>query len=343
MAEKKYYSEALQWCRSSAGIIVLGSFILMVMGTYFRGPYLLINTIVTGGMLALVSMGLALVFGVMNVGMFAHGEFFMLGTLVAFYASNFSRELLGSNPNALLVNLSPLIVILSAGLVGAIAGVIIEFLIFRPLRARNRDNWVMNTFLLTVGISIIMVNIHQLGFGTEFKGIIGHWSGRPFKLFSVFISRDRVFTLLLSLVIIAGFGGFMKFTRIGRAIRAVSQDETGAMMVGIGLPGILMFTMALSCGLASIAGASLLFMYPSYPTVGLEPLYMAWFVVILVGLGNITGALMGGFIVALFKILTVEFIGAGWEFVIPTIFIMIILVFKPNGIFGSEVRGLLDQ
>ncbi len=242
-----------------------------------------------------------------------------------------------------MINLSPLLVILSAGIVGAIAGVIVEFLIFRPLRARSRHNWVMNTFLLTVGISVIMINLHQLGFGTEFKGIIGHWSGKPFKILGVFISRDRVFTLILSFIVIAAFGLFMKFTRIGRAIRAVSQDETGAEMVGIGLPGILMLTMALSCGLASMAGASLIFMYPSYPTVGLEPLYMAWFVVILVGLGNISGALIGGFIVSLFKILTVEYVGAGWEFVVPTLFIMLILVFKPNGIFGSEVQGLLDK
>jgi branched-chain amino acid transport system permease protein len=342
MTENKL-TDALRWCKSIAGIIVLGSVFLAVAGTYVSGPYILINSVVTGGMLALIAMGLALVFGVMNVGMFAHGEFFMVGTLVAFYAHNFAKGLLGPDANAFLVNIAPLIVILVAGLAGAICGIITEILVFRPLRARSKENWVMNTFLLTVGISVIMINLHQLGFGTEFKGIIGHWNGRPFKILGVFVSRDRVFSLLLSLVTISGFWLFMKVTRTGRAIRAVSQDETGAEMVGIGLPNILLLTMALSCGMAAMAGASLIFMYPSYPTVGLEPLYMAWFVVILVGLGNTAGALMGGFIVALFKTLTVEYVGAGWEFVVPTGLIILVLIFKPSGIFGSGVRGLLDQ
>jgi branched-chain amino acid transport system permease protein len=114
-------------------------------------------------------------------------------------------------------------------------------------------------------------------------------------------------------------------------------------MVGIGIKGILMLTMSLSCALAAIAGASLLFMYPSYPAVGLEPLYMAWFVVILAGLGNVLGAVMGAFMVALLKVLTVEYIGSGWDFVVPSALIIVVLIFKPSGIFGSEVRGVLDK
>jgi branched-chain amino acid transport system permease protein len=101
--------------------------------------------------------------------------------------------------------------------------------------------------------------------------------------------------------------------------------------------------MGLSCALAAVAGASLLFMYPSYPSVGLEPLYMAWFVVIIVGLGNVLGALAGGFLVALLKVLTVEYVGAGWDFVIPSAAMILVLIFKPNGIFGSEVRGILEK
>jgi Branched-chain amino acid ABC-type transport system, permease components len=180
-------------------------------------------------------------------------------------------------------------------------------------------------------------------FGSNFKGIVAYWPGPPLEIFDVFISRDRVAAVTLSLLTIVTFWLFMRFSRTGRAIRAVSQDETGALMVGINMPFILTLTMALSCGLAALAGASLLFMYPAYPTVGLEPLYMAWFVVILVGMGNIMGSLLGAFMVAIFKVLTVEFIGAGWDFVIPTGFIMLVLIFKPSGILGSEVRSILDQ
>jgi len=114
-------------------------------------------------------------------------------------------------------------------------------------------------------------------------------------------------------------------------------------MVGIDFNGIQTLTMALSGGLAAIAGASLLFMFPSYPTVGLKPLYVAWFVIIVAGLGNVAGAVVGGVIVALLQVLTAVYVGEGWGFVIPSALIIVILVFKPSGIFGSEVRGIWDQ
>jgi branched-chain amino acid transport system permease protein len=294
-------------------------------------------------MLSIMALGLSLIFGVMNVGMFAHGEFFMVGSLVGFYFITPVQAWLVRNPSPTLQFLAPLVGIFLSFLVGAFVGVIVEKIIFKPLRARSRENWVLNTFLVTVGLSVIMINLHLLLFGSYFKGIVGYWPGRPFEVLNVFIARDRLMAVLLSLSAIVVFWLFMRFTRTGRAIRAVSQDETGALMVGINMPFILTLTMALSCGLAAMAGSSLLFMYPAYSTVGLEPLYMSWFVVILVGMGNIMGSLLGAFLVAIFKVLTVEFVGAGWDFVIPTAFIMLVLIFKPSGILGSEVRGILDK
>lgn len=190
---------------------------------------------------------------------------------------------------------------------------------------------------------MLLINLHQLIFGADFKGIVGYWSGMPISIADVFISRDRAMAFIISAVIIAIFWFFMTYTRTGMAIRAVSQDITGAQIVGIDIENIVLLTIALACALAAVAGGSLLFMYPSYPTVGLEPLYMAWFVVILSGLGNILGAVAGAFMVALLKVITVEYIGAGWDFVVPSALIMLILIFKPSGIFGSDVRGALDK
>lgn len=340
---KKSLTRIVGWTRSAAGITILVAVGLAVYATLDRGPYILMNTIVTGGMLALMSMGLALVFGVLNIPHFALGEFFMIGTLVAYYVFTPLSTRLAESPNALLAAGAPLIAIFAAFLGGGAAGALSEWLVFSELRKRSRENWVMNSFLLTVGLSVVLVNGTQLLFGTSFKGIVRYWGGPPFELFGDFLSRDRAFAFLLAIAIIVAFGLFMGRTRTGRAIRAVSQDETGALMVGIDLNAIMVLTMGLSCALAAAAGASLLFMYPSYPTVGLEPLYMAWFVVILVGLGNVLGALTGGFLVALLKVLTVEYVGAGWDFVIPSAVIILVLIFKPNGIFGSEVRGILEQ
>ncbi len=337
-----YFARAFAWLKTAGGITVATAAVLLVAGTIDRGPYILVNTVVTGGMLGLVAMGLAVILGVLNIAQFAHGEYFMIGGLSAYYVIRPLHAYLDAHPSAFLAMVAPFIAMITATLVGGLAGAVTERVCFNPLRKRSRANWVMNSFLLTVGISVVLVNGDQLLFGTDFKGITHYWPG-VVSIAGVFMSVDRVMTFILSLVIVTGFWIFMKYSRTGQAIRAVAQDEMGALMVGINLEWIMVLTMSIGCAMAAVAGASLLFMYPSYPTVGLEPLYMAWFVVILVGLGNVMGALIGGFMVSLLKVLTLEYIGAGWEFVVPSVIIILVLIFKPSGVFGSEVRSVLDQ
>ena len=331
------------WMRSAAGMSIVVTVAVTILATIHSGPYLLVNTVVTGGMLALVATGLTLMLGVLNIPMFAHGEYFMIGSLTAYYIFTPISEFILEHPESWLVTFGPLIAIIGALIGGAIAGVISEKLIFGPLRRRSTDNWVMNSFLLTVGVSVLLINLHQLIFGADFKGIVGYWQGMPVSIAGVFISKDRALAFIISAVIVVLFYLFMTYTRTGMAIRAVSQDITGAEIVGIDIEKIVMLTISLACALAAVAGGSLLFMIPSYPSVGLEPLYMAWFVVILSGLGNILGAVAGAFMVALLKVITVEYVGAGWDFVVPSALIMFILIFKPSGIFGSDVRGVLDK
>ena len=338
-----YVSNFLNWMKSAAGLSITVTIVVAVFASIDSGPYLIVNTIVTGGMLALVATGLTLMLGVLNIAMFAHGEFFMIGSLTAFYVFTPISSYIGENPESFMAVIGPLIAIVGAAIAGAISGIIAEKLVFGPLRRRSTDNWVMNSFLLTVGLSVLLVNLHQLIFGADFKGIVGYWSGMPISIADVFISRDRAMAFVIALVIVALFWLFMTYTRTGMAIRAVSQDITGAQIVGIDIEKIVLLTISLACALSAVAGGSLLFMYPSYPTVGLEPLYMAWFVVILSGLGNILGAVAGAFMVALLKAVTVEYVGAGWDFVVPSALIMLVLVFKPSGIFGSDVRGALDK
>jgi branched-chain amino acid transport system permease protein len=329
--------------KTAAGITVLATIVVAIAVAIDRGPYILVNTFITGGMLALVAMGLAMVLGVMNFVQFAHGEYFMIGSLTAYFIFGPIARGLEQNPNPVWAFCAPFVAIAGALIVGGLAGALTELLVVRQLRKRSRENWVMNTFLLAVGLSVVLVNAHQLIFGADFKGITRYWQGPPVSIMDVYISRDRAMVVLLAFVVCGLFWLFMSYTRTGRAIRSVSQDETGALMVGINLDGIMTLTMAIGCALAAVAGASLLFMYPSYPTVGLEPLYMSWIIVIFVGLGNIMGAFVGGFIVALLKVLTVEYFGAGWDFVIPVAIIIIVLIFKPSGIFGTGVRGVFEK
>lgn len=336
-------STLLKQATSAAGITIIISVVVAIVTSILDGPFILVNTIVTGGMWALMAAGLSLVFGVMNLVNFAHGEFFMVGTLAAYLVFSPLSAYLAEHPSPVLEAVAPLLGILVATLVGGLLGVVLEIVVFRQLRKRSSEQWVMNAFLLTVGISVIMINGVQIIWGTNFKGITRYWDWPPVKFGDVIISVDRLAAFLLAMITMAAFWFFLRRTRTGRAIRAVSQDESGALMVGIDLNRIQVLTLALASALAGMAGASLLFLFPSYPTVGLKPMYIAWYVVIIAGLGNVAGALVGGFIVALLQTLTSYYIGVGWEDVIPVAFIMLILLIRPSGLFGSEVKGIHEQ
>jgi branched-chain amino acid transport system permease protein len=163
------------------------------------------------------------------------------------------------------------------------------------------------------------------------------------ELLGIRVAIDRFIAFIVAILIIAGLTYFMQQTRIGRAIRAVSQDEIGAEQCGVNLGFIHTLTFSLATAMAAVAGATLLFLFQAYPTVGLKPNYFAWYVVMLVGLGNIYGAIIGGFIVALLQTATQQFIGIAWEDVVPTVVMILILILVPSGIFGSEVKGIHEQ
>jgi branched-chain amino acid transport system permease protein len=326
-----------------ATIVLAFSAVLAIVIALTAGASQLVNALVTGGMWALLAAGLALVFGVMNIPQFAHGESFMVGTYVGYFTFTWMSDYLESNPNGFLSFMAPNIGVIAAFLVGAILGAFLERLIFAPLRRRTRVGWVMNTFLLTVGLSFILVNGTTLVLGANYRGIPRYYDVPPIEFLGVRVAVDRIWAFAIALITLAILTLFLQRTRTGRAIRAVAQDETGAQLMGINLGGIHTLTFSLATATASMAGAALLFMFQAYPTVGLKPLYLAWYVVMLVGLGNVYGAIIGGFIVALLQTATQQFFGISWELVIPTGVMILILILVPSGIFGSEVKGIQEQ
>jgi branched-chain amino acid transport system permease protein len=201
----------------------------------------------------------------------------------------------------------------------------------------------MNTFLLTVGLSFVLTNGTTLVLGPNFRGIPRYYDVEPLDFLGMRLAVDRILAFAIAIITIAALTYFMQKTRTGRAIRAVSQDETGAQLVGINLNFIHTLTFSLATATAAMSGATLLFLFQAYPTVGLKPLYFAWYVVMLVGLGNVYGAIVGGFIVALLQTATQQFIGIAWEDVFPTLVMILVLLLVPSGIFGSEVKGIQEQ
>jgi branched-chain amino acid transport system permease protein len=326
-----------------ASAVIGGSLVLAVVIWRASGPSQIVNTVVTGGMWALLAVGLALVFGVMNIPHFAHGESFMVGAYVAYAVFNPIQKNLKENPNGFLSAVAPFAGFAAAFLVGLVLGVIVERLIFYQLRKRTKSGWVMNAFLLTVGLSFVMTNGTTLTIGPNFRGIPRYWDIKPLEFLGVRLTVDRIVAFVIAVVTITLLWLFLRNTRTGRAIRAVSQDETGAQLVGINLNFIHALTFSLATATAALAGACLLFLFQAYPTVGLKPLYFAWYVVMLAGLGNVAGAIVGGFIVAVLQTATQQFVGIAWEDVIPTAVMILVLIIVPSGIFGSEVKGVQEQ
>jgi branched-chain amino acid transport system permease protein len=159
--------------------VVLLSILLAVVIALHSGAGSLFNVVVTGGMWALLAAGLALVFGVMNIPTFAHGESFMVGAYAGFYLFSPMRNYLLDHPNPFLEWSAPLLAMLGATLAGAVLGIISERLVVAPLRRRTKEGWIMNTFLLTAGISFVLVNGATMVMGANFLGIPKYYDVHP--------------------------------------------------------------------------------------------------------------------------------------------------------------------
>jgi branched-chain amino acid transport system permease protein len=297
--------------------------------------------VLRGGMYSLMAVGLTLVFGVMNIANFAHGEFYMLGAFVGYFA------LRAFNALGLAGFAAPLLAIACAGLAVFVIAAAIERSLFRALRKRSKGQWLMNTFLLTLGISVILQNGAKLLWGAKYRGVTRMWKSESLDwLYGLGLPPDRLIGFLIAVASIGLFVVFLNKTNTGRAIRAVSQDEVGASLVGINLGFIHTLVFALSGLLAGIAGASLLSITPAFPFMGAMPLYKSWFVLILVGMGNIGGSIVGGLILGFLEAFATtylsQYLGSGSQEFICLSVIIGILLMKPNGIFGKSVKSAME-
>jgi len=276
-----------------------------------------------GGIYALLSVGLSLIYGILEIVNFAQGEFFMIGAFICYFMIT-------------LFNTHPILAIMVSALVTFMAGALMEKLVIFPLRKRGGRGWLMNVLVVTLGISLILQNSALITCGAYHRGISYLWSTKTLDLLGIRCSVDRFIILLIAIATILVFYIFLHFTYTGKAIRATAQNKDAAMSVGININIMYTLACALSTMLAGIAGAIMLPISTVYPTVGSSYILFCFIVIILGGLGRLDGTLLASFIVGIIQSFSMYYFGMGWSYFFLFIFIGIILLIRPSGILGER-------
>jgi branched-chain amino acid transport system permease protein len=283
---------------------------------------LIFQGLVRGAMYALMAIGLSMIFGILGVVNFAHGEFFMLGTYAMYYVTA-------------VLGLPFLAGVAAAAMVLFVVGLLVERGLIEPLRKRAGRDWLLDSFVLTIGLMVILQNLALLGFGSRRRGITTMLDG-SFRFGDVVITYERLAILALALVIVGLLAAYIKFTDTGKAIRATAQHPEAAQTLGVDIGRIYTITFGLGAALAGAAGALLISIFPAFPTVGYQPVLKSFAVVILGGLGNIPGAIAGGFVLGIVEAYAIFFMSAGWQSVITPVIIVLVLIFRPQGLFTVQ-------
>ena len=272
-----------------------------------------------GGTYALLGIGLTLIFGIMRVVNFTHGELYAFGA----YMMYMLVMLIGAN---FFVSLALAVAL------GVALGAAIEFVLLRKLRGADIDT----TMLVMIGAWIALQNAEQLAWTGVAKSIDSPFPSAPLVIGSISVSWVRVFVFFVALVLIAATYALINHTRLGKAMRATFQDRETAALMGIQIGTINTATFALGSGLAAAAGALLGPVFVAYPTMGDLAALKAFAIVILGGLGNIVGATVGGFILAFVEELGAGYISSGYRDAMGFLLIILILVFRPTGLFARK-------
>jgi len=279
----------------------------------------LVNGLLMGGVYALIAIGLTLIFGVLDVINFAHGEFVMLGM----YFSYFLFTLLGIDPYLSIVIVSPLLFLL---------GVFTQkFLIEKVMGARLHIQ-----ILLTLGLMLFLQNLALFIWTPDYRSVQLGYSRIVYNLQGLMVSFPRLVACLVALTIAAILYIFLKKTDIGMAIRACSVEKEGAALVGINVQRIYLFAFGIGIVCAGVAGSTLLPFFYVSPTVGSIFVLTAFVIVVLGGMGNFAGALLGGFIIGVAESVGEVFLPGSLKQVVSFTIFILILFFKPMGLMGGR-------
>jgi branched-chain amino acid transport system permease protein len=280
-----------------------------------------LNAIVLGGTYALLGIGLTLIFGIMRVVNFTHGELYAFG--------GYAMYLLAST-----LGLNFFLALGFAIVAGFLVGLLIEFFLLRPVRGADIDT----TMLVMIGAWIIMQNAELMAWGGVAKSVATPFPETPLVIGPVSVSPLRLFVLAAATLLIVATYLLIHRSRLGMAMRATFQDRDVAALMGVNTNGIHAATFAIGSALAAAAGALLGPVFLVTPSMGDLAALKAFAIVILGGLGNVTGATLGGFILAFAEELGAGYVSSGYRDAMGFLIIIMVLLIRPTGLFVRAER-----
>jgi branched-chain amino acid transport system permease protein len=280
-----------------------------------------VNGLLIGGIYALVSIGVTLIFGVVKIVNFAQGEFVMIGMYISFFlATQF-----GVDPIASLVVSMPVLFLV---------GVLVQHFLIRRVLGLND----MPQIFLTFALSLLLLNVALMLLTANYRTVHTWYSDEAFHIGELYIPVAKLIAFILAMVLSAALWIFLHTTDLGRAMRAAAQNRDVAMLMGINPNRVFCVALGVALALAGAAGSLLMPFYPAYPMVGQVFVLMAFVAVVLGTLGNIIGALVASLMMGVAESLGIQFVGADSGLIVVFLMLLLTLAFRPNGLAGGRAR-----
>ena len=284
----------------------------------------LINGISLGSVYAIIALGYTMVYGIAKMLNFAHGDVIMIGAYISFCATQY-------------LGLPAIVSVAMAMAVCTVLGIVIEGLAYRPLRQAAS----LAVLITAIGVSYLLQNAALMIWGSTPKNFTSVFSVGSISLFggTLIITSETILTVLANIVIMIALTAFTGKTKIGKAMRAVSEDKGAAELMGINVNATISITFAIGSALAAVAGVLLCSSYPTLePTTGSMPGIKAFTAAVFGGIGSIPGAMIGGILLGVIEIFGGAYVSTelGNAFVFAVL--IVVLLVKPAGLLGKQIR-----
>lgn len=289
----------------------------------------LVNGVTLGIVYALIALGYTMVYGILRLINFAHGDIYMLGSFFGYYAA---RTLgVAQHPS-----IAGALLVLGVAMLGCgIVGIVIERTAYKPVRKSSR----LSALITAIGVSLLLENGGRILFGADPKFFPQIIPAKNIPLFAgITISNQQVIILVVSLALMIALRFIVMNTKVGKAMRAVSHSHTAAALMGISVDRIITFTFFLGSTLAAAAGVLVALQNPKIePYMGILPGLKAFVAAVLGGIGNIPGAVLGGLVMGIAEVMVVGYGSPTYRDAIAFVLLVVILLVRPAGILGKSV------